>query len=1081
LIDFHNCVILSIIIDTLLVLLSMEKSMTAHIISHTHWDREWFLSSPFTREWLVGFFDSLFSLLEREAGYRFILDGQTLMIEDYFEALKSQGKNPLEYREKLKKYALERRLTAGPYYLQPDWQLVSEESLVRNLIVGRKMAQSLGACMEVGWLVDNFGQISQAVQIHKGFGFKGLFVWRGVEMDPGKVSLEFIWKSPDGSSLTAVYLLDSYRNAMRLGEYPEIFEQRVIHEVQKLKPFATTSHILLMNGYDQEIQPDDILPLIRRVQRDDLTLMQSTPGKYIAAVEKEKPALPVLRGYQYSGSFISVFPGVLSSRMYLKIMNDHCQRLIEKQTEPVSTLLWLLGGEYDRERMTDLWKLLLQNHPHDSICGVAIDEVHTDMEKRMDKTAHLAEGIAKQALASLSELIDTSRGISGRGDKERRGAYIVFNPSLSERDVVITVRPEMRVGLVADGEGEILPLQMTDDGLLHIWLKSLPACGYKTFFTAYSGVDGIPPAAGASSRKNARSSSLNASGVGAISIDEEKGVVENRYLRIRVNEDGSLDAFDKTNQFTYRGLMVFEDGADAGDTYNYSPARSDSLVLSSSQKANIEVIETGPLRATVRISTEIDLPEQLSEDRKMRSSRRRALPIVTWITIEAHSPLLRFRTLIKNTVKDHRLRVLFPTGLKTDKSYAETQFDVVAHAIDPSFVGDSLFPDYLKRVLLGAHESGPITTFAQRSFVDLSDGKRAMAVINRGLPEYEILKEDTKVALTLFRSVGWLARGDLTTRIGDAGPAIFTPEAQCLREMVFHYALYFHGGNWLDGKVHQMADRFNSECVVIKTDRHPGILPDRHGFMKLDSSSEALKVTAVKRSEDGRGVIIRCYNPSTRTVEGALVSELTVASASRADLKETVKERIENRADNRIIFRAKPKEIVTLKVLLQRKNLLINSKVPSQSEFFWPRIFERRADLSAYVSMPVITKEEIAMEERRIEEIKEKLQKLRENSERMDRISEGKREAKKSETTAELQSSRGEVATCERALLEARLSCILSKKKYTELNPAQRDYSMTDEKFVSMCREIGAKLNKARIKKRTFDYLVEFYNSRDSA
>jgi len=147
----------------------MSEIVNAHIISHTHWDREWFLNSKYTIEWLIPFFDSLFRLLKKESNYRFVLDGQTLIIEDYFDQLKRQGKDSGEYKRKLKQYVQEGRLLVGPYYLQPDWQLLSGESLVRNLLIGHKIGEKLGGVMKVGWLLDNFGQISQTVQIHKKF------------------------------------------------------------------------------------------------------------------------------------------------------------------------------------------------------------------------------------------------------------------------------------------------------------------------------------------------------------------------------------------------------------------------------------------------------------------------------------------------------------------------------------------------------------------------------------------------------------------------------------------------------------------------------------------------------------------------------------------------------------------------------------------------------------------------------------------------------------------------------------------------------------------------------------------------
>src|SRR5512142_2339592 len=87
-----------------------------HIISHTHWDREWYLNSRYTNEWLVPFFDALLDRLAREPRYRFVLDGQMSMIEDCCDQLAKRGRDVAAFKRALKQYAGERRLFIGPYY-----------------------------------------------------------------------------------------------------------------------------------------------------------------------------------------------------------------------------------------------------------------------------------------------------------------------------------------------------------------------------------------------------------------------------------------------------------------------------------------------------------------------------------------------------------------------------------------------------------------------------------------------------------------------------------------------------------------------------------------------------------------------------------------------------------------------------------------------------------------------------------------------------------------------------------------------------------------------------------------------------
>ena len=161
----------------------MKKKI--HIISHTHWDREWYLSSKYVNRWIPVFFENLFRMLEKEPDYRFVLDGQTSIIDDCCAQLQAQGGQSMDaFMDTVRKYVREGRIIAGPYYLQPDWQLVSEEALIRNLLYGRAIAEELDGGSKTGWLLDNFGQISQGCQIHEHFGMSGIVVWRGPAFPP---------------------------------------------------------------------------------------------------------------------------------------------------------------------------------------------------------------------------------------------------------------------------------------------------------------------------------------------------------------------------------------------------------------------------------------------------------------------------------------------------------------------------------------------------------------------------------------------------------------------------------------------------------------------------------------------------------------------------------------------------------------------------------------------------------------------------------------------------------------------------------------------------------------------------------
>ncbi len=939
----------------------MKNKYNVHIISHTHWDREWYLNSKYTNEWLIPFFDNLFNMLGKESEYIFVLDGQTAMIEDYFEELDKAGLNPDSRKAKIRTYVKQKRLFIGPYYLQPDWQLLSEESLVRNMLIGNRIAEDLGGRMNTGWLLDNFGQISQTAQIHKEFGLKGLYVWRGVEMDPEDLHSEFLWQSPDGTAIPSIYLLDSYRNVMRLAEYNNIMKQRVIDEVDKLKPFATTSNILLMNGYDQEMIPDDLQPYLKEkiLDSEEMVVFQSNPEDYMDAVLSENPDLKTLKGALYSGRFIAVFPGVMSSRMYLKLQNDEQQKALEKEAEPLSTVIWALGGEYEKQIINEAWKILLKNHPHDSICGVGIDDVHTDMEERSRIVNQLTVSQVRRKLEELIGLINTDI-ISEEEVK------IVFNPSFYSRNEVVSF----------DGDSYLI--------------KDIPSLGYKVI----------------------RNTDLHDT---AITIDGF--TAENMYIKLSVNKNGTFNVHHKETGTEYRNLGTIEDRADAGDEYNYSAPDSDTVIISDETDAYLSIEEASRYRIVFKIRIEMFLPESCACNFTKRSSSYRKMPVVTYLTMDADSPVVKCRTVVKNTVKDHIMRVLFPTNISTDQVYAGSPFDVTKRPIHIESYDETTIPEHVKKVIIGAREAKPNTIFLNREFVDLNNGRRGFAVLSKGLPEYQITGKENSIALTLFRSVGWIAK-EINSRIGDAGPAILTPGAQCLREMIFEYAVYPHTGDTFSGRVCREADKFNTPLIRLITDRHQGTLNPEGSFFRINDPESSFKVTALKRSEDGRSIIIRGYNSGMKHINISLESFFNIKKVSLANLLENTKDvlSVEN---NTVSLKVDPKKIITLRIDIEREKFYL----PVYSDI--TRIKDEvKEDFSEYTCVPSVTEEDIRDEKLRAEEL--------------------------------LKDIDNPMIT--RTALEAQLSAILTRNRLNEIKT----------------KELGYKLNEARVHRRIFDYIKSY-------
>jgi alpha-mannosidase len=159
-------------------------------------------------------------------------------------------------------------------------------------------------------------------------------------------------------------------------------------------------------------------------------------------------------------------------------------------------------------------------------------------------------------------------------------------------------------------------------------------------------------------------------------------------------------------------------------------------------------------------------------------------------------------------------------------------------------------------------------------------------VASRGLPEYEVLQDPERtIAVTLLRAIGWLSRGDLTTRRGNAGPTLATPGAQWLGTHVYHYAIVPHAGTWRNHATIQQAHAFAAPLRAIQmAPDKSGPLPPRYSFLSIKPDN--LLLSALKRAEKGDATVLRFYETSGSRVSATLHTDARLSQATTANLGE---------------------------------------------------------------------------------------------------------------------------------------------------------------------------------------------------
>ena len=406
--------------------MEQDNIVEAILISETHWDRAWYRTFQQFRLRLVNLVNELLDILDEDPEFKtFTFDGQTVVIEDYLEMVPHQ-------RERFTNLVMTGRIDIGPWYVLPDVYLVSGEALIRNLLMGRRIGKDFGGVINVGYIPDPFGHVSQIPMILSQFNYDSAIFARGIGNEIEDLGAEFIWEGSDGSEVLTHWLPFSYGNAARLPEDIDDALDTLDDVVQKLKPWTRIGTVLLMNGSDHVLPQPQVPEVIQKYNetRPDKIIFGSLP-MFIERLKTHREGLKRFRGEFRRSKYENLLSGVYSTRIYLKQMNEYIQRLLERTVEPLCSIAFALGSSYPRDQIRMAWKYLLRNHPHDDICGCSIDEVHDDMVQRFRWVDEIGGALLEDAYEAIAKVHETeSTGI------------VVTNPSPRLRnDIVIMEMP----------------------------------------------------------------------------------------------------------------------------------------------------------------------------------------------------------------------------------------------------------------------------------------------------------------------------------------------------------------------------------------------------------------------------------------------------------------------------------------------------------------------------------------------------------------------------------------------------------------------------------------------------------------
>lgn len=840
--------------------------MKCVIVSHTHWDREWYRTFQTFRARLVDTIDQVLEMIEADPGFRFLLDGQTVVLEDYLEIRPQR-------RAALVAACRGGRIAVGPWYVQPDSLLPSGEAHIRNLLAGRRTGQDVGPVSTVAYTPDSFGHPAQFPQIFRGFGLEPFVYWRGNTTEMDALPTEYLWEAPDGSAVLAHHLSEGYFAACGLPSDCDAAAEFLEGVARTLATRAGSENVLLMNGIDHAMPDAHVGRVAERLaRRTGWTVQRGLLEDFAVELSREAPRF---RGELVGARGANLLAGVWSARTPLKLRNRQAEVSLEGWAEPWSALGAMLGIADERPALHLAWRALLQNQAHDSICGCSLDRVHEQMQIRYDTAQELAQQTTTRVLTRLVG------GGPRRGRATASVEIAVFNPSPHARTDVVRfaldpsnwfefhgeTSREMSLhpwllgslttqGFTVDGRPVRLLADDTPDRL-RLAPETLPQ---SIEFVA----ENVPPFSW-------RRFSLTPSEAHADQMDDERQITCGDLL-VRADDDGTFAV--RTRGRAYAGLCSIEDVGDRGDTYDFDPVVGGGVVL-----RHVEVqrrVHASGLRHLL-VRRTFDVPAELAADRAQRSAHCVALVVETEARLAPGVERVDLHVRLHNNARDHRLRLLFPTGAPVEQFDAATTFDVARRRTR-------------SRDATGwVHPAPP--TFVQQGFVSAN----GLTVAAPGLPEAEVTAAGV-IALTLVRAVGWLARMDLSTRPQPAGPVIATPGAQCLGGIEARLALLINAtpGAVRDGELGFLAVAAGCE---------PGV-PAQRSLLAIEPRT--LLLSALKPAEDGRGIILRLLNPTPAAIAAEVYVGFPVSRVESVRLDERPEEFAVRMHENCIRFSVPP-------------------------------------------------------------------------------------------------------------------------------------------------------------------------------
>jgi alpha-mannosidase len=700
----------------------------------------------------------------------------------------------------------------GGMWVEPDLNMPDGESLVRQLLVGKRFFRDkFGVDVRIGWNPDSFGYNWQLPQVYKKSGIDYFVTQKMAWNDTNQLPMKtFWWQSPDGSRVLT-YFPHDYVN-----EIEPLRMARDLATSETLNPGAQEMmHLFGMGDHGGGVTRAMLEDGVRwsnsgtAFPRTSLGVAQGffsdIEGKadtehapvwnyktlaagstQLAAPPMGKFSLPVWNDELYFEYHRGVFT---TQANHKRNMRESEEQLLN--AEKFSSLAWLWGDAYPGTELTEAWKKVLFNQFHDLAAGSGIGQIYRDAQSDYDLVRLMAEHATAQALRTLETEIDTRSPHGGV-------PVVVVNPlawgrtDLVPIEVQLPESPKGAISVVNSGGDPQAFQVLSHNPSLHTYqllveAKDVPSMGYRVLHVVSGG--------------NAPPTDLKIQGLSlenaalSLTVDPKTGCITSLYDKKSKFE--SIAAKGCGNE-----LIAFKDTPKDYDAWNID-SDFDRQFTTLDMVDSVKLVEEGPLRATIRV-------------------------VRTWHDSKFVQDISLYAGLdrvdIQNEFDWHENHILLKAAFPLAASSPEATFEIPYGTIDRPTTRNNRF------------ESAKFEVPALR-WADLGDGNHGLSLINESKYGYDAI--GNVLRLSLLRSPTW-------------------PDPEADRgHHSFRYSVYPHGGDWKQALTMRRGYEFNYRLAAEQAQTHSGVLPPARSF--VDIKQDHVVLTAIKKAEDSGALIIRFF------------------------------------------------------------------------------------------------------------------------------------------------------------------------------------------------------------------------------